>query len=64
MSVSQCINEYLVLSKRVFGQSQNFTHREKFDPTALEDAIQDVVERTVGHRNALLMDATCCKTYG
>lgn len=63
MSVGECIEAYLEMSKRVFGQPNNFAHREKFDPAALEGAIQDIVERKLGDKNAALMDSTCCKTW-
>lgn len=62
MSVSACITVYLDMSKKVFSQAQGFTHREKFDPTALEDAIKAVVKARTGDENATLQDSSCCKT--
>lgn len=62
MSVTQCIDAYIELSGRVFGQPNGLSHREKFNPTALESAIQDIVEQRLGDKNAKLMDASCCKT--
>jgi hypothetical protein len=62
MTVSECIDLYLDMSQRVFGQPQNFTHREKFDPKALEEVVKTVVQRKTGNRDAPLLDVTCCKT--
>jgi len=62
MSTNECIDAYLEMSKTVFGQTQGFTHREKFSPEALEQAIQDIVKRKTGDENAFLMDPACCKT--
>ena len=62
MSVSECITAYISMSEKVFGQPQNFTHREKFDPQALEEAIKTIVRRKVGNQDALLQDPTGCKT--
>jgi hypothetical protein len=62
MPVSECIDVYLDMSRKVFGQSQNLSHREKFDPGALEEAIKTIVEKRTGDRDAPLLDSTCCKT--
>jgi len=62
MPVSECIDVYLDLSQKVFDQRQNWTHRERFDPNALEEAIKDIVERKTGDRDAVFFDSTCCKT--
>ena len=62
MSVSECITAYIITSERVFGQPQNFTYREKFDPQALEEAIKTVVKQRVGSPDALLQDPTGCRT--
>lgn len=62
MSTSECIDAYLEMSENVFGHPQAFTHREKFSPEALEQAVKDIVERKTGDENAPLMDPTCCKT--
>ena len=40
MLVSECTSAYLIMSEKVFGRSLNFTHREKFDPQALGEAIK------------------------
>ena len=62
MSANECIDSYLEMSRKVFGQPQGFTHREKFSPEALEQAIKDIVMRKLGDENAPLMDPACCKT--
>jgi aldehyde:ferredoxin oxidoreductase len=62
MSASECIAAYLEMSEKVFGQAQGLTHREKFDPNALEQAIKDIVKRKTGNEDAPLRDSTCCKT--
>jgi len=63
MSVSECIKAYLEMSENVFGKPQNFTHREKFNPDALEQAIKVVVKEKTGDEDAILLDPSCCKTY-
>jgi hypothetical protein len=63
MSVSECIKAYLEMSENVFGQPQNLTHREKFNPDALEKAIKVVVKEKTGDNDAVLLDPSCCKTY-
>ncbi|KAL2045970.1 hypothetical protein ABVK25_011883 [Lepraria finkii] len=50
------------MSEKVFGQPENFTKREKFDPQALEEAVKAVVEQKVGNPDAPLQDPTGCKT--
>ena len=62
MSVTECIDAYVLMSKNVFGQPQNLTQREKFDPQALEEAIKTIVREKVGDQDALLQDPTGCKT--
>jgi hypothetical protein len=62
MSASECIDAYLEMSEKVFGQSQGFTHREMFNPEALERVVKDIVKRKTGEENAPLIDRTCCKT--
>jgi hypothetical protein len=62
MSTNECIDAYLKISKTVFGQPQGFTHREKFSPEALKQAIKNIVKRKTGDKNAFLMDPACCKT--
>ena len=62
MSVTECIAAYLTMSEKVFGQPQDFTKREKFDPQALEEAIKTAVEQKIGDPDAPLQDATGCKT--
>ncbi len=62
MSVTECIAAYVVMSEKVFGQPQNFTQREKFDPQALEEAIQTFVRQKVGDQDTLLHNPTGCKT--
>jgi len=57
MPVSECIDVYLDLSQKVFGQQQNWS-----DPNALEEAVKDIVERKTGDREAALLDSSCCKT--
>ena len=62
MSVTECIDAYIVMSEKVFDQPQNFTQREKFDPQTLEEAIKIIVRLNVDDQNALLQDPTGCKT--
>lgn len=62
MSASECIDAYLEMSEKVFGQLQGLHHREKFSPEALEQAVKEIVRRKTGDENAPLMDSTCCKT--
>jgi hypothetical protein len=62
MSANECIDAYLEMSRKVFGQPRGLTSREKFSPKALEQAIKDIVKRKLGDENAPLMDPTCCKT--
>ncbi|CAF9942900.1 hypothetical protein IMSHALPRED_005686 [Imshaugia aleurites] len=51
------------MSEKVFGQPQAFTHREKFDPQALEEAIKTIVKQKTGDQDAMLQDPACCKTF-
>ena len=62
MSVTECIAAYVTMSEKVFGQPQNLTQREKFDPQALEEAIKTIVRQRVGDQDALLQDPMGCKT--
>ena len=62
MSASECIDAYLEMSEKVFGRSQGFTHREKFNPEALEQAVKEIVKRKTGDENSPLIDPACCKT--
>lgn len=62
MSVTECIAAYVVMSEKVFGQPQNFTQREKFDPQALEEAIKTIVREKIGDQDALLQDPMGGKT--
>lgn len=62
MSVTECIAAYVVMSEKVFGQPQNFTQREKFDPQALEEAIKTIVRQKIGDQDALLQDPMGGKT--
>ncbi len=62
MSVTECIAAYVIMSEKVFGQPQAFTHREKFDPQALEEAIKTIVKQKTGDQDAMLQDPACCKT--
>jgi hypothetical protein len=62
MSTNECIDAYIQMSKRVFGQPQGFTSREKFNPQDLEQAIKDIVKRKTGDENSSLMDRASCKT--
>ena len=62
MSVSECIAAYLTMSEKVFGQPENFTKRERFDPQTLEESIKAVVKRQTGNTDAPLEDFTGCKT--
>ena len=39
MSVTEYIAAYVIISEKIFGQPQNFTQRQKFDPQALEEAV-------------------------
>ncbi|KAL2415078.1 hypothetical protein ABEF94_008442 [Exophiala dermatitidis] len=48
MSVDECIHEYERLSKAVFGQRKKGSP-EIFSATALEEAIQSVIRRKLGH---------------
>ncbi|KAG9768788.1 hypothetical protein KCU88_g7080, partial [Aureobasidium melanogenum] len=48
MSVDECIQEYERLSKAVFGQRKKGSP-EIFSATALEEAIQSVIRRKLGH---------------
>ena len=63
MLTTECIAAYLTMSEKVFGQSENFTKREKFDHQALEEAIKTIVEQRVGNSDAPLQDPTGCKTW-
>lgn len=63
MSVNECIAAYLTMSEKVFGQPENFTKREKFDPQALEESIKAVVEQETGNPDTPLQDPTGCKTF-
>jgi hypothetical protein len=64
MSASECIDAYLEMSEKVFGQSQGFTHREKFNPEALERVVKDIGQAQnrrgehAAHRSNLLQDAS------
>lgn len=49
MSVSEYITAYLIMSEKVFGQPQNFTYREKFDPWALKEAIKTIVRQKISN---------------
>lgn len=62
MSTSDCIAAYLTMNEKVFGQPENFSKREKFDPQALEEAIKTIVEQRTGNSDAPLQDPTGCKT--
>jgi hypothetical protein len=62
MSASECIDTYLDMSEKLFGQSQGFTHREKFNPEALERVVKEIVKRKTGKENMPLIYRTCCKT--
>lgn len=62
MSVIECIVVYVIISEKVFGQSQNFIKREKFDFQALEEAIKTIVSHKFGNSDTLLQDFTGCKT--
>ena len=62
MSATECIAAYLTMSEKVFGQPENFTKREKFDPQALEEAIKTIIEQRIGNSGAPLQDPTGCKT--
>jgi hypothetical protein len=62
MPVSDCITAYLDMSQKVFGHARGLTHRERFDPTALEEAVKTVVEAKTGDKDAPLQDISCCKT--
>ena len=62
MSASECIDAYLEMSQRVFGQSQGLTHREKFSAEALEQAVKEIIIRKTGDENAPLRDPASCKT--
>ena len=62
MSVTECIAAYIIISKKVFGQSQSFTQREKFNSQALKKAIKTIKRKKVGNQDALLQDSTGFKT--
>jgi hypothetical protein len=62
MSVTECIAAYLTMSEKVFGQTEDFTKREKFDSWALEEAIKTAVEQKIGNPDAPLQTAAGCKT--
>lgn len=47
ISITECIVVYVIMSEKVFDQSQSFTQREKFDPQALEEAIKTIVKQKV-----------------
>ena len=62
MSVTECMNAYVTMSQKVFGQPQKLSHREKFDPQDLEEAIKAIVVQKIGHHDASLQKTTSCKT--
>ena len=62
MSVTECIAAYVIMSEKVFGQPQNFTQREKFNPQVFEKAIKTIVRQKGGDQGALLQNPTGCKT--
>jgi hypothetical protein len=62
MSVRECIDAYLELSKKVFAQPLVHTQGDKFDPGLLEQGIKSLVRLKIGDENAPLLDSTCCKT--
>lgn len=62
MSVSECIADYLWLSKKVFGQVEGLAHQESFNSVVLEEVIKAIVKKKTGDQNAPFFDSSCCKT--
>ena len=67
MSLDECINEYVDLSRKVFSDRKRAS-KEMFEASNLEAAIKSVIKKKLGKdmQDAPLedpLDEECCRTY-
>ena len=65
MSVTEAIEDYGTLTRRVFSDARLIGGDGKFKASNLEDAIKVIVEKKTGRTDELMMDPrpNACKTY-